>query len=388
MNKRLCELTSAGRGAICVLRVQSDQVAELVGPRFRHPSGRPLANLPLDRPLFGTWQAKPDPATSVADAGEEVVVWQRSATDLEIQCHGGWFARQRIVSGLQELGFESTSREDDPWFAEGQGIARQAELELAHALTVKTAAVLQWQVRGALDQALQDLDRRLQDPGQGTAESLIRELQQWAPLGDRLVQPWRVLVSGPANVGKSSLINRLLGYHRSIVFDQPGTTRDLVSALTAVEGWPVELLDSAGIRESATGIEQAGIRLAEAAARQVDLVLQLREADPEPPPGDPSTGSVPVLTVVNKIDLLETDRSWPDGWLPVSARLGTGISRIPAAIRDTLIPREPVSGQAIPFRGEHRQWLELIAAAMARGERALARDLLQQFQAGRQPVQN
>ena len=58
------------------------------------------------------------------------------------------------------------------------------------------------------------------------------------------------MIAGPPNVGKSSLLNALLGYRRAIVFDQPGTTRDVVTSTTAIDGWPVELSDTAGLRSS------------------------------------------------------------------------------------------------------------------------------------------
>ena len=70
-----------------------------------------------------------------------------------------------------------------------------------------------------------------------------------------------VVLSGAPNVGKSSLINALVGYERAIVFAEPGTTRDVVTAGTAVDGWPIELADTAGLRESTDPLEAAGIAL-------------------------------------------------------------------------------------------------------------------------------
>ena len=82
------------------------------------------------------------------------------------------------------------------------------------------------------------------------AAARIREWLAWEDFGLHLTRPWNVVLAGRPNVGKSSLINALLGYTRSIVFDQPGTTRDVVTAATAIDGWPIELSDTAGLRES------------------------------------------------------------------------------------------------------------------------------------------
>ena len=73
------------------------------------------------------------------------------------------------------------------------------------------------------------------------------------------------MLAGRPNVGKSSLTNALLGYTRSIVFDQPGTTRDVVTATTAIDGWPIEFSDTAGLREGSEPLEAAGIERAASA---------------------------------------------------------------------------------------------------------------------------
>jgi tRNA U34 5-carboxymethylaminomethyl modifying GTPase MnmE/TrmE len=87
------------------------------------------------------------------------------------------------------------------------------------------------------------------------------------------VDPWRVAIVGRPNVGKSSLLNAIVGFERAIVHPTPGTTRDLVTARTAVDGWPVEFIDSAGIRSGRDAIESAGIEQARQAIESSDLAL-------------------------------------------------------------------------------------------------------------------
>ncbi len=81
---------------------------------------------------------------------------------------------------------------------------------------------------------------------------------------------------GEPNVGKSSLLNALLRFGRAIVHDQPGTTRDLVSGLTACDGWPVQLIDTAGLGETSEPIERAGVALTTEMLAEADLVLWVR----------------------------------------------------------------------------------------------------------------
>ena len=89
---------------------------------------------------------------------------------------------------------------------------------------------------------------------------------------------WRVVIAGPPNVGKSSLINAMAGYERAIVSPLPGTTRDVVTLTTAIDGWPVQLADTAGLRASDDELESAGVKLAGAALAAADLVILVCDA--------------------------------------------------------------------------------------------------------------
>lgn len=116
-----------------------------------------------------------------------------------------------------------------------------------------------------------------------------------------------VLITGPANAGKSTLLNAWCGFRRALVADRAGTTRDLLSAETLVGGWRLRLLDSAGLRPAADPLERAGQDLVATARAMADCVLQLAPPDALDQPGDAG------LVVLGKAD--QRTRPWPNGRL-------------------------------------------------------------------------
>ena len=176
----------------------------------------------------------------------------------------------------------------------------------------------------------------------------IDHLLQCATIGLHLTKPFRVVLAGAPNVGKSSLINALLGYGRSIVFNEPGTTRDVVSALTALDGWPVELSDTAGIRETSDILEAAGVERTSRQLAAADLIVWVTDASAGTSPALPAVTATPALIVRNKIDLLPS----PPGdsqTLCVSATTGTGMEALKASIVSRLVCNPPAPGEPIPF---------------------------------------
>src|SRR5262249_44905395 len=145
---------------------------------------------------------------------------------------------------------------------------------LSRATTLRTAAILWEQASGVFESAI----RKLRSSVAADVSAAAAEMRAWlarVDFGLHLTSPWSVVLVGRPNVGKSSLINAILGYTWSIVFDEPVTTRDVVSASTAIDGWPIELYDVAGLRESDDPLEAAGIERARQKLETTDLSIYL-----------------------------------------------------------------------------------------------------------------
>src|SRR5262249_19550483 len=137
------------------------------------------------------------------------------------------------------------------------------------------------------------------DPEVGTG--LLQSLVRACGLGRHLTAPWRIVVAGAPNVGKSSLINALAGYARCVVSATPGTTRDVVTTFLAIAGWPIEVADTAGLRTASENLEEEGIGLARRAMRTADLCLWVLDASASPV--WPDSRMQTMRFVINKVDL-------------------------------------------------------------------------------------
>jgi tRNA modification GTPase len=172
--------------------------------------------------------------------------------------------------------------------------------------------------------------------------AVFRAARQGSALREGLV----VVLTGAPNVGKSSLLNRLAGDEVAIVTEHPGTTRDTVRQTIVVEGLPIHLVDTAGLRDSDDPVEQLGMQRTRDALARADLVVSVRAADAVEGDATVSTvaaralealpASVARLQVVNKIDLTGEAAAELDGeggWtIRLSARTGEGIDRLRAAL--------------------------------------------------------
>lgn len=140
-----------------------------------------------------------------------------------------------------------------------------------------------------------------------------------------------VVLAGRPNVGKSSLLNRLAGEERAIVTPIAGTTRDALREPIQIEGVPLTLVDTAGLREASDEVEQLGVERALRELAQADLVLLVEEAGKPAPPLPGLTAQAQRIVVYNKLDLAPRFER-PAGALAVSAKTGEGLEELRAAI--------------------------------------------------------
>lgn len=367
-------LTPRGRGAVASIRFQGPAgLLDAQNERlFAAANGVPLVAQQIDRILFGHWGPVP---------GEEVVVCRVAENVTEIHCHGGDAASRRILADLERTGCRIV-----PWqeFNRGERGPFEAECReaLAKAPTLRAAGIILEQLSGTLRTALEQIATDLQAGKSQPAMSLISALLAWADLGRHLTQPWQVVILGRPNVGKSSLLNALAGYNRAIVFDEPGTTRDLVTAEIALNGWPVTLVDTAGMRDARSEVEAAGIDLACDRARLADCRVIVFDASRPPQPQDLELLAAwpDAVNVANKTDL-------PDAWedrLPAgahraSALTGVGVESLAQIVATRLVPRVPPAGTALPVAGRQAELLQGAYDAASRSQWATCRDLIEQI---------
>ena len=370
---RAIVLTPEGRGAVAVVLVEGAEAAAIVDRCFHSASGKPLSDYPLGDIAFGRW---------LSTSGEELVVCRRSEERVEIHCHGGKAAVAAVLEALASAGCEAVSWAD--WGDErGENrIQTQAIEALARATTERTAAILLDQYDGALGGEIQAVVRQLEnddDASLAEAQAALNALQAKAAIGRHLTEPFRIVLAGRPNVGKSSLINALAGYRRSIVFDQPGTTRDVVTARAALDGWPVELADTAGIRHAKDPLERVGVQRAERSLAEADVrVLVFDRSCAWSFEDQALLQTWPDAVVVhNKADLPAVDAPLRPASIETSATTKNGIDRLIQAIVARLAPESPAPGAAVPFDESHFQALGQAAEALARGNRPAAAAVLQ-----------
>lgn len=194
---------------------------------------------------------------------------------------------------------------------------------------------------------------------------------------ERLRDGLVVAIMGPPNAGKSMLLNAFAGREVAIVSPHAGTTRDLLEVHLALDGYPITLIDTAGVREAADPVEQEGIRRASQRASTADLILWLSDSGNPAVPSD--LGPAPVWQVTTKADLLRDRTSVLDHL--VSAKTGEGIAALAVALTAFAAVQFPAEAGLIT-RARHRQLLvtasESLAAALGESEPELVAEHLRQ----------
>jgi tRNA modification GTPase len=299
--------------------------------------------------------------------GEDLIVCPISEQTIEIHCHGGDAAINAIRQALLSSGAAEIHSADSARLVSASRFNADLMMAIANATTRKTAKLLFAQQK-AQARLVADLRQCMAKKAGDQAATLIANSLAWKQFGNHLVRPWTVVLCGHPNVGKSSLINDLAGFERAIVHSTAGTTRDILTQITAANGWPIELVDTAGLRDEADEIERAGIQLTQQQIAHADLVIAIFDASQEwtDRHHDLVRRFNPDLVVFNKSDI-QPEPSGCSG-RHVSAKTGDGIEALIDDIAETLVPVIPKTGQAIPVSARQVRCLEQ-ALSLIRQER-------------------
>ena len=400
--------TPRGTGALAIVRVSGSEAIAVVARCFRDriigaPShtahagylSSPTGEL-LDQVVVTVFRA-PSSAT-----GEDVV---------EVTTHGGDVAPQLVLRALLDAG----ARVADPGeftqraFLNGKLDLAQAEAvaDLIHAAAGRAHRTSVAHLRGDYSRLLDALRHELLDPAAyleleldfseedvafadrtalsallARAEATLSELLGSYRFGALVRDGVRVAIVGRPNVGKSTLLNALVGYDRAIVSAVPGTTRDEVEAEAEIDGLRFRFTDTAGLRETEDAVEAEGVRRALARAVEADVLLYVFDVIGSLAPAErlfltaarAARPDVPVLLIANKADLVDTE---PDsaGAILCAAKVagdpgvGAIVRAIGEAARGGVADAE---ASRIVTNARHRQHLAAALAAVVRARAALS----------------
>ena len=423
--------TPPGRGAIAIVRVSGarafDVAARVVRPwpleprratlcAVHHPESGELLERPLVTAFDGERSYTGEPTVEIATHGGTLaptaVLGALVAAGAR-QALAGEFTRRAVLNGkLDLLQAEAVADLID---ARSGASHRQALAQLDGALSRRVEA-LRDRVLDVEALLAYDIDFPEEDEGPVSRDRVARaaaevrasidELLATAPAGELVRDGALVVIAGPPNAGKSSLFNALLGRARALVTEIPGTTRDAIEA--AVEGrrFPLRLVDTAGLRETADVVERLGIEVSERWVRDAHLVLCCGETEEDVAltiERVVALGGRRVVGVRTKIDLLDSSRlsalgaRLPNGWklrsqgrpeapaesrepraesdiLGVSAERGTGLRELLEAAESAVADDVGTPAPDVPVltRERHRQALLLARDEMREFERAWA----------------
>jgi len=344
-------LTPPGRGALATIAVHGPRAWEFVDSCLMMP-------VPTLKRTQRPWlrQFRGDGAC------EELVVAFPGENEARVHCHGGLAACEAVLKALEATGAVRATPPIEP---------------ISQALTERTALILLDQAQGAFSREIATIRQLLEANSVAEAHQRVATLLARVPLGLHLLRPWKVVIAGQPNAGKSSLLNALLGFQRSIVNPQPGTTRDVVTAITAFEGWPVELRDTAGLRESPDSLEAAGVKIAQREIEEANLVLLVIPAN-EPVAEHPALEAAQrTLVIRSKADLAESTNFRP-GEVAVSAITGAGLQMLMMEVAAMLVPNELPAEAAVPITEEQVAALEQLYDLIVCNETTPAIDLCRQ----------
>lgn len=402
--------TPFGEGAIAILRLSGPQAVRIAGEIFR--SRTPLEELPSRVQQFGKIVDGPEAVDDVLLSVHRAPASYTGEDVVEIHCHGGILVTRRVLDLLLAGGAASAEPGEFTRraFLHGKMDLTQAEavMDLIRAQTGLALRAAAGQLEGALGRRIQELRAALLailahveayidfpdediDPQTGAAllgrVDLIRgqvaRLLDTAGQGRVLREGLRTVIFGAPNVGKSSLLNRLLGYERAIVSHLPGTTRDTLEEVINLHGIPVRLIDTAGVRPSGDAVEQAGIARTRQMLSRADLVLEVWDAS-APPAAD--LGEEPEarkILVLNKCDLGIHPGWQTPAWQAatrISCETGEGFEALTQAIVDSALQGAlRAENFIVAINARHQACLRSAAGFLEAAREAMARAVSPEF---------
>ncbi|WP_374086338.1 tRNA uridine-5-carboxymethylaminomethyl(34) synthesis GTPase MnmE [Methylomicrobium lacus] len=321
--------TPPGNGGVGIVRISGSLVSEIASHLLAKPLTPRLAQytpfLDADRTLIDSGIALYFPGPH-SYTGEDV---------LELQGHGGSVVLDMVLRRVLSLGVRVANPGE---FTERAFLNNKLDLAQAEAVadliessTEQSARSAQMSMQGVFSTLINDLVEELTELrtyveaaidfveeeidflSDGVVENRItallgriEQIQQTAKQGRLLRDGMTVVLAGKPNAGKSSLLNALAGFEAAIVTDIAGTTRDVLRERIQLDGMPLHIIDTAGLRDSDNPVEQEGIRRAHAEIRKADLILLLIDArDPDDEAiRQTLPDNIPITEVYNKIDLL------------------------------------------------------------------------------------
>ena len=389
--------TPAGEGAIALVRVSGENAIAVADRIFRgteKPSQFPShaqrlgeiveGDRVIDQVMLSVHRA---PASYT---GEDVV---------EISCHGGILVTAHVLEACLHAGAHGARPGEftERAFLNGKMDLTQAEavMDLIRARSDLALRSAREQLEGALGDKISKIRHGLVDllahleaaidfPEEGIAPDeggklrarlvlgceQMRALLATADQGRVLREGLRAVIYGPTNAGKSSLLNRLLGYERAIVSERPGTTRDTIEEVINLRGIPIRLLDTAGLRESDDEIERQGIARTERSLAGADLLLHVLDRSVAKPANFDANSTEQIqIVLLNKSDLPEHSDWANEDALRICCLSPGGLNGLEEAILARISEKHLRPESAVAINTRHRDCLRraLTACDLAAG---------------------
>jgi tRNA modification GTPase len=399
--------TTPGNSALTLIRCSGKGSIELVSSVFRQPKNASvkLKDASGNTVIHGWIVANNEKIDEVLISVFRAPKSYTGEDSLDICCHGGPVAGKAVLETLKTSGFRDALPGEFTFraFINGKLDLTRSEsvMELVSAKTEASRRRAVSRLSGSLEKEINEIksllvevlaaaeiyldysedeitaenDDEASDEAAGRLPKKELALLALTRL-KKLSSSWQleriyqegvtVVIAGPPNSGKSSLFNALLKEDRSIVTEVPGTTRDWIEAWVSVEGIPIRLIDTAGLRESADAVEKIGVERSRRLLEEADLVLYLIQDGVSH-----LFDGVSPLLIWNKADIAPlTDKAREAGALAVSAKTGEGLDTLYAAVASAIKGRMGEEGNEVSLGTERQK--KLVDEACGALEEALA----------------